>query len=235
MENSNNNTIPLVVYQTWHTKLLPEKMRYTLNHNKVLNNEFQFEIYDENDCRNFIKTNFNDDVLECFDRLVPSAYKADLWRYCILYVNGGIYMDIKFKCVNNFKLINLIEKEQFVIDVLLDEYPNDKLKGVCNGFIVSFPNNKKLLQSIYKIVENVKNKFFGNSPLDPTGPVLLGQFFSNEEKKNFLLKRYIGNNGNGVSIGGTIILDEYPEYRLERSYNNKSDYIKLWEYRNIYG
>jgi hypothetical protein len=55
-------------------------------------------------------------VLNAFNSLVPGAFKADLWRYCILYINGGIYLDIKYKCINNFKLIALTEREYFVND-----------------------------------------------------------------------------------------------------------------------
>ena len=77
---------------------------------------FEHNIFDENDCREFIKTNFDNFVLEAYDKLIPSSYKSDLWRYCVLYKNGGIYFDIKFMCVNNFNLIALTDKEYFVKD-----------------------------------------------------------------------------------------------------------------------
>jgi mannosyltransferase OCH1-like enzyme len=93
-----NAVIPLNIYQTWHTKNLPTKMQENVNCLKRQNPEFKYYLYDDYDCREFIKKNFDKDVLNAFDTLIPGAYKADLWRYCILYKNGGIYLDINFKC-----------------------------------------------------------------------------------------------------------------------------------------
>ena len=45
-------------------------------------------------CREFIKVNFNPLVLKAYDTLIPTAYKADLFRLCVLYINGGIYGDL---------------------------------------------------------------------------------------------------------------------------------------------
>jgi mannosyltransferase OCH1-like enzyme len=67
-----------------------------------LNKEIEFHLYDENECKEFIKTHFNQYVLNAYESLFPCSYKSDLWRYCVLYVHGGIYMDIKYKCVTPF-------------------------------------------------------------------------------------------------------------------------------------
>ena len=74
------------------------------------NPEFQHYIYDDGMCREFIKKNFNREVLHAYDSLEPDAFKADLWRYAILYINGGVYVDIKYRPANSFKLINIIDK-----------------------------------------------------------------------------------------------------------------------------
>ena len=137
------------------------------------NPEFNHYLYDENDCREFIKNNFNEDVLNAYNSLIPCSYKSDLWRFCVLYINGGVYLDIKIKCVNGFKLISLTEKEFFTRDRI--EY------SVITGLIITLPKNEILLKCINQIVENVKNKYYGNCALLPTGPRLLGQFFSTDE------------------------------------------------------
>ena len=74
---------------------------------KEQNPEFEHYLYDDDDCRNFISKHFDEEVVEAFDLLIPGAYKSDLWRYCILYVTGGIYLDIKYKPIYGFKLIEL--------------------------------------------------------------------------------------------------------------------------------
>jgi hypothetical protein len=233
LKNYYNSIIPLTVYQTWHTKNLPPKMLENLEYNKRLNPKFNFVLYDDNDCREFIKTNFDNEVLITFDKLKPGAYKADLWRYCILYINGGIYIDIKFRCVNGFKFISLTEKEHFPTDVKISEYPHEENKAVYNGLICSLPKNEKLLKAVNTVVENVKNNYYGNSPLDVTGPVMFGSFFEYEEKKNSITRRYVGPQGNGVSICGIIVLDEYSQYRNEQN-KTSIHYNEYWKNKNIY-
>jgi hypothetical protein len=46
---------------------------------------------------------------------------------------------------------------------------------------------------------------------------MLGNFFSYEYKKNSVVRRYVGKQGNGISINNIIILDEYSEYRNEQN------------------
>jgi mannosyltransferase OCH1-like enzyme len=177
MKDEYNSVIPLNIFQTWHTKDLPPLMRNTVNKIILNNPRFNYKLFDDNDCRNFINDNFNQDVLNAFDSLIPGAYKADLWRYFILYKNGGVYLDIKYTPYNGFRFINLMEKEHWVLDM-------DK-NGIYNALMVCKPNNEILLKAIYKVVENVKNKFYGNNCLQPTGPLMLAQFFTQSDKNNF--------------------------------------------------
>ena len=93
--------IPLNLYQTWYTLDLPPKMKENLELLKQQNPEFKHYLYDDAMCRNFIQQNFDADVLYSFDKLKPGAYKADLWRYCIIYEYGGIYADSDTVLVDN--------------------------------------------------------------------------------------------------------------------------------------
>jgi mannosyltransferase OCH1-like enzyme len=225
--------IPLKIYQTWFTKILSENMKINVENLKFKNPEFEHFLYDDDDCKEFIQNYFEYDVLDTFNKLKPGAYKADLWRYCILYINGGVYLDIKFNCVNGFKLIALTEKERFPTDVILTEYPSEPNKAVYNGFMMSLPGNNKLLNAIQQIVINTKINYYGYSPLDITGPVMFGKFFPYDFKEKSEVRRYVGKQGNGISIMGIIILDEYKEYRNEQT-QKQIHYNIYWKNRDIY-
>jgi mannosyltransferase OCH1-like enzyme len=151
-ENIEDTAIPLHIYQTWHTNTLPKYMQECVDKLKERNPEFQYHFYNDADCRNYIKDNYNKDVLHAFDKLKPGAYKADLWRYCILYKKGGIYLDIKYQCENNFKLIQLTNKEHFVKDI-----PIYNRQGIYNALLICKPGNNVLLNCINKIVEFILN------------------------------------------------------------------------------
>jgi mannosyltransferase OCH1-like enzyme len=225
-----NPIIPLAIYQTWFTKDLPPKMRERVEILKSQNPRFKHFLYDDNDCREFIRTHFKPDVLWAYDSLVPGAYKADLWRLCILFINGGIYMDIKLICANGFKLIELTENNHFAKD--------RPANSIFNTLMVSQKGNFFLFKCIRQIVENVKNKYYGDTPLSPTGPGMMGSvIITNKLKVNMDMKHYEGG-GYIIYKNRFIISTEYPEYNNERTntYNNINTkrYDKLWEERNIY-
>jgi len=226
-----NSIIPKNIFQTWYTKNLPPKMKESVDLLKKQNPEFNHFLFDDNECREFIQDNFELDVLKAFDSLIPGAYKADLWRYCILYIYGGIYLDIKFHCVNNFKLLTLTEEEHFARDYLIS--------GVYNAVMITIPKNNVLLKCINQIVSNVKNKYYGASCLHPTGPALLGGFFKQNEKNAFKLFHIEKQDEKGVSkhvyCNTTLILENYVGYFSEHNKHAKTQhYGDLWKKKNIY-
>jgi mannosyltransferase OCH1-like enzyme len=186
-----NAIIPLDIYQTWHTTKLPPKMSENVNNLKNKNPEFKHHLYDDNDCREFIEKNYDKDVLHAFDSLIPGAYKADLWRYCILYKNGGIYLDIKFNCEDNFKLIELTDKEYFVLDRPYIRTSENKINIEDE---IEMINDKYYYKNVFNEINTDmwKNKEIGlyNALLicKPNNPILLeciNSIVENVKQKNY--------------------------------------------------
>jgi hypothetical protein len=221
--------IPLNIFQTWVTHDLPPRMAECVEALKRANPEFQHYLYDDNECLAFLKKNFDTDVVYAYQKLVPGAFKADLWRYCVLYIYGGVYLDIKYHCVNGFKLINLTDDEYFVMDryQMLDKY------AVYNAFMVVKPQNEILHQCIRKVVENVRSEFYGDNPLEITGPLMMVQFFTPNAKKK--VKRLYFTDNDAIAYQGEYILKMYPEYRMEQQQTSpKPMYDTLWRKRSVY-
>ena len=156
----------------------------------------------------------------------------------ILYKKGGIYLDIKYYTVNGFKLINLTDKEYFVRDIESSGH------GIYNAFMICKAGNPFLLKAINKIVENVKNKYYGSTIFSPTATILLREQFTDEELKEAT------DNGLGlcdssenktcptktcISLNNKAIVAIYIEYYNELSNNiNKPRYYDLWANKKIY-
>jgi mannosyltransferase OCH1-like enzyme len=224
IEISNN------IFQTWQDKKLPPLMYLAVKKVRKQNPRFNHYLFDDNDCREFIKNNFEADVLNAYDSLIPGAYKADLWRYCILYKRGGIYMDIKYKPLNGFKFFNLLDQEYFVLD--------HGENGIYNALMVCKPGNDILLKAINQIVENVKHRYYGHSFLEPTGPGLLIKYFSEKEKKSLILKHKLlgmSDYDKIITYRNIPILGCYKGYLTDRdNYSIKKHYSELWNNRTIY-
>lgn len=75
-EKMKSAIIPLKIYQTWHDKTLPPKMKECVDTLKAQNPEFEYRLYDDYECRDFIKKNFDKDVLNAFDSLIPGDRKS---------------------------------------------------------------------------------------------------------------------------------------------------------------
>jgi hypothetical protein len=69
------------------------------NNFSLFAHQYKRIIYDDKDIEEFLRINFKSNVLHCFKSLKFGAHKADLFRYAILYVHGGIYMDIKTELI----------------------------------------------------------------------------------------------------------------------------------------
>ncbi len=215
--------VPLHVYMTWKTKNMPPFMNANFNQLKSKNPMFTFHLFDDQDCRNMIQHFFSKEVLEAFDTLKPGAYKADLWRLCVLYLKGGVYMDCKLQLVNNFKLLEIVDREHFV----LDRPPG----CIYNALIVSKPGNPILKEGIEQIVKNVKERYYGRNPLSPTGPEMLGKIAAKYKIK--LQMKYPFEHPDHIMYKNRLVLRNYPQYRIEQG-SKENYYGTLWRNKNIY-
>jgi mannosyltransferase OCH1-like enzyme len=228
---SYNSVIPLNIFQTWGTKDLPPKMKANIDDLKKKNPEFTYYLFDDDDCREFIKKHFETDVLVAYDTLIPGAFKADLWRLCVLYIHGGIYMDIKLRCINNFKLMELTESEHYVRDRL-------GMLSIYNALMVCKSKNPFLIEAIKRIVQNVKTKSYSNSALHITGPAMLGGLIL-EKSFDLNVDMFFKMAGLHLVYKHRFVIETiYPGYHQEQAdfykSKNTTSYGELWNKKQVY-
>jgi len=233
--------VPLTIYESWHSNMVPTKMRETIYSLLDMNPEFDYYLYSDDACRKFIKDNFNEDVVSAFDSLKPGAYKSDLWRYCILYKKGGVYLDIKFKSL--VPLAPIIEEnpEIFVRDIDFNISFYLKFHSeVYNAFMVSPPNNKIFKDCIEDIVNSCKFKLYKSTPLDITGPGCLIEIIqkNKDEKYIYSVKFYkglISYPSEKIWYNNLVLFEAYLDYRSEQKlFQKMPHYSQLWFTRNVY-
>ena len=95
--NKRTSLLPRVIVQTYHN--LEAVPRTVQRQFEELAPGFPRELFDDASAFAFIKRHFDDDWASLFQNMRVGAHKADLFRYCYLYVKGGIYLDIKTQLV----------------------------------------------------------------------------------------------------------------------------------------
>jgi len=240
--------IPKILYKTgkWEEKDLPKEIQNLFNKTLEDNTEYKIEYYSDARCREFIKNNFDQDVLTAFDSLKPGAYKADLFRYCILYKKGGVYGDL----LHNYlvPLSEIVDNKKDNLVLVQDRYRLEcKRSGIQISFMATVPYLLIYSVSITQIVNNVKNRFYGESPLHPTGPILFGDILHNIHKiKNYYLDYRISLFQDGdyhlssIKTKKKLIKTKskelsnllYPDSKIPM--NSKTYYDTLWSKRDIY-
>ena len=189
--------IPKNIFQTWETKKLSPEFQKIVDTWIINNPEYSYQLYSGNDRELFIKENFNKDVFDCYCKIIPGAYKADLWRYCILYKYGGVYIDIDTICIG--KLLDFIDiNSTLIVPIDLNTNPNEGTHNLFNTFIASVPESSIMLDCISRIVYQVQNNIIPSSKLDFSGPGVLGRsvnkYLGLSETSSFIGKEGTINN-----------------------------------------
>uniref|UniRef100_A0A6C0K513 Glycosyltransferase n=1 Tax=viral metagenome TaxID=1070528 RepID=A0A6C0K513_9ZZZZ len=187
-EEEVRNGVPLVIYQSWKSHEVPKEMRDNILRLLETNPEFDYYLYSDEECAAFIADNYDKDVLAAFHALKPGAFKSDLWRYCILYKLGGVYLDIKY--YSTVPLIGVIDENPtvFVKDSTAWRVTYDIFGAgsIYNGFMISPPKNEVFKLCIDEIVESCKHRLYRKNVLDITGPSLLGRILKNKYSSEYI-------------------------------------------------
>lgn len=160
--------IPRIIYQTFETRAIAERMHRAASTWIDLNPEYEYRFFTNDDRRRMIAENFDPPVLAAYDRLENGAFRADLWRYCQLWLTGGVYADVDSLCER--PLSQVIGPDDRFIAARADRV----LHGLSNGFICSVARHPFLDATIRRAADKIlKSK----GPVDGyriTGPWGLG-------------------------------------------------------------
>ena len=102
-------------------------LQTAVNSWKKFSPEYSYHFYNNQECEMFMEKNYKGVVYNSYKKLPLGVMKADLWRYCIIYHNGGIYADT---------------------DTILLCNPNDIINNK-TGLVIAPENNVHLCQWVF--------------------------------------------------------------------------------------
>jgi len=149
------------------------------------NPEYELYYFDNDECDQFIK---DYGVFNYYDKLIPGAFKADLFRVCLLEKYGGCYSDLSQIIV--VPLNDILEGYNLI---LVKDWHIFK-KGIFNSFMCTIPNCIFFKEIINTIINNIKNEYYGEDHLDITGPRVVAKIYCSYFEKNKKCKIKLNDN-----------------------------------------
>jgi hypothetical protein len=212
---------------------LPEKIPFQ----HAIDSFKNVKIYSGKDCIEYIKKHYDERILAAFNKVKPYSFKCDLFRYLVLYKEGGWYSDMRQICLESLDKLNETGHEFYCA---IDAPPNEKC--MYTAFIGSIPGHPILKKTFELIVWNIEHEHYGIDCLYPTGP---GAFMSGciDYIRKFQDKCYIGrhlignNNKEAIVFGKTIFIQ--CKYNNAKGADNRdllgaNDYGYMWRNWDVY-
>lgn len=185
------NNVPRRIYQSFDVADVPPRIAESSDSWRRLNPGFEYRFFDAHARIAFIKKHFSPVIYNAFRLVRAGALQADLFKYCVLYHHGGVYVDVG--CVATESL-----PQDWPDFVAVKDRQSNK---VLTSFIYTAPKHPILRASIDICVTRVTDMVGGIKSKSPRDDVL-GQAISQVETKRgvYLLERsgYEVNNINSV-------------------------------------
>lgn len=206
---------PKVIY--FCNKKIGEKDHASANNWKILNQEYEVKLYDDEMIKLFLLNEFGELYVNIFNYLKDGPIKADFWRLCILYKKGGIYSDI-----DNVPLVKLDDFIENDIDlVTCSSYWKYNFNP---NFIICNKDNIILKRCIEWYINKYNNKHV----YDYWKWSVMTAFTENLQIKNYKKNTWGVYEADGMKIqiikecDGKNHYDAHNIYKGKRVFNNRS-------------
>lgn len=202
-----------------------------------------YQFYDNERILDFLKRCHGWPAYNAFLSLQSLAYRCDLARYCLLHEYGGWYFDCGLTCHTGVELAPRIELLAFrsIQRFAMNSWACD------NGLIFAKPQHPALAAAIDNALTNVTKKYYGITPLCPTGPSLWGKSIAQVSQETMegmvfgdcmeLTPSHARKNKSFVLPDGTILAACKPTGGGDLKGMGAADtnnYNDLWHGRTVY-
>jgi hypothetical protein len=129
--------------------------------------DHEYRIWYLADARAFIGEHFPKEILWAFDTLVPYAFKADLFKLCLLKVLGGWVVDVGVRMLRSPVVTPIVEQDpDFVLFRSTGAW--DPPWNCSVAFAYAKPGHRAFDTALGWIVDHCRTRYYGHTPLMPT-------------------------------------------------------------------
>lgn len=252
-------TIPKKIHQVWLKGFdnIDSYSKEVIKDNLKMNPEWEYKCYNLEEIDKYIKYHESEYVYNAFKKINPKfgAVISDLFRYIVIYHEGGLYLDIKSKITKPLDewvhkkklLISFFGNYEEINSVIISKYYKNcdkKYKSQLSQFSFIYPKKfpilRKLIDYIAQNIYNYKNNYFlkillGNSLYNLykifvlTGPWVyskfMGPYICNNKDKIIIFN----HDGLNSIYNGNIIYDGTNGKYYKNQHKKKIHYLDQTE------
>jgi mannosyltransferase OCH1-like enzyme len=231
--------IPKIIHQSYISNNVKKNMYNAINRWRLMNMNYEYKYWTDEECYEMV-CSFGEDVAEAYNMLYMGAAKSILFRLCVLYKYGGVWIDVSTDCKNSIDKI--LSNHDFIM--VADK---DQNYGIYQKFICTEMNNPIIKHILHFTVNRVLNhekfdrihQIKANLPLNIAGSYIfelaMKDFFKVSTLNNLKLSKKYPNksilylhycNGKIFHDNIEIFVEKYPNYEKDRTtrpcelYNN---------------
>lgn len=182
------------------------------------NKSWDYNFYDDEEAKRFLYFNFGSAFEEKFNSFKSGAHKADLFRLCWLYINGGVYIDIDIELYYplddiidfNITKLELPLTDRVIFKRLLNAFmiapSGDKMVGECIKNIMKIDPeqlDKNYFLILYTMKETLGDNYkytFKEYNDNDIKTILLGTRYIYYKNKKIAKSKYDNYNGQNKSF-----------------------------------
>jgi len=165
--------VPHIIHRVWECENIPHQYDSALESwvkNSVFSSTDTYVALWTRDARDrLINRLYGSNHLELYQRLIPGAFRADLFRYIVMHHYGGIYSDVDSTLQMGLQEIQYLSAG---VTVVIDLDAARLLNG---AILMAPPGNPLFLCAMGEVFDHSKRRQTFKSDLDISGPGVLGE------------------------------------------------------------
>jgi len=230
-----------IVPRIIHTVSRDSHQSYHQTATSLANPSYKRNHHSDTSALEYVRSKCGEEAAMAYSCFIPPAYRADLFRFCAMYADGGVYLD--------GDIVPLIPVDHMYSGCSAATIGHDFPQAVGDGIVMEGKQMKIIASapraSIFKcaldnVIENVRSRYLPKGSLMISGPSMLHQCY--EKHSDDVAITYHDTRGarwpyTGLRAGDTIVAYEKPGSKVfmgQRNEYDELDYAYLHEQKRVY-
>lgn len=207
----------LAIVQYWHSKTLPAEIKELIRTFGERNPEMRYFLFNHDQAERFIGDRLGGREVAAFRSCAVPAMQADYFRYCAVYVLGGVYSDVDFCCRR--PLHSMLDDQNYTI-----LFRREPMGHLVNGFFAAKRPNSRLMKLAIDAATATINQRIANDVGLVTGPWIFNSLEFIHRSGSLEAARHQGVSAGKKRLADTIlgVVGDYE--RIEEAFSS----VDIW-------